>query len=521
MSLLNLPPELFHDIVLETMPDGFESLMLSCRTIYTRGSCYIPSHNALRKKWNNVVVGHSRWHRQRGHTWLGLKELIYNVSRDAFISRYIKSVRFDFKHDRLRGSVPEEPWVRDGAELEKLKAFVRGSEYLQRAGVDVDGWVGKMFAERPSRIYPAHTTTFLMTLLEGVESLEFDAYLWQNGVTKLPVECRSELSAVIELVARHTRRPNKQGGSCALGKLRVFRTTGPRPERYGPQPAEVVWGSLSSLLAFESLEELVLQHPTSARVRSRPNEDDKMQFFSWPYPELSSNLRRIELSWARIPTLRIGSLLAHTPRLESLKYVHHDNRWWHWAPGWDAGAFVAEVGKHCGDRLTDLHIECDHVDREVTRAVVSMREFSRLRTVWLGGLIFCGAPYVAGSAPSRLRSDAGWDIDSVPPLTQILPPSVTRLCLEVGDYIVRPGSYDSTNRPRVLPCYSHTWQVMIPLIAGFAQYRATCLPQLEEFVVRCRQPYKQRQGGEEARAVRDAVEAEGAVFKKVLGVPRN
>ncbi|KAK7754309.1 hypothetical protein SLS62_003602 [Diatrype stigma] len=518
MSLPNLhflPPEILHDIVLETMSDGFESLMLSCRTIYARGGCYITTHNALRKKWSHIVVGYSHWHSQRGHPWMGLKDLIYTISRDAIIAGYIKSVKFEFKPDTVPGPVPEGHWVRDEAELEELKAFVRGSKYLQRAGVDVDGWVAKMFAERPARIYPAHTTTFLMTLLEGVESLEFDAHLWQNGVKHASVECRSELSEVIELVARDTRRPNKQGGSCALSKLRVLRTTGLQPVKYGPHPAEVGWGSLASLLALENLEELALQHPTSVCYRPDPFQDRIMGSFSWPYPELSSNLRRLELVWGRIPEFQIGSLLAHTPRLESLKYVHHDNRE-HPRPGWDAGAFVAEVGKHCGDRLTDLHIECDHFDRIVTRGVVSMREFTRLRTVWLGGLIFCGAPYVAGSARSHSRDDARWDLSTLHPLTKILPPSVTRLCLEVGDYIVLSLGHNHLQPPQ-----SHTWLVLAPLISGFAKNRATCLPQLEQFVVRCRQPYQERQGHEEVRAARAAAEAEGVVFRRILGLPRN
>ncbi|KAI2631078.1 hypothetical protein GGR54DRAFT_635681 [Hypoxylon sp. NC1633] len=81
MSLLGLPVEILRYIIEESVPEGFESLMLSCRVVYECGNYLINTHNTRKRAWNFIGLNRSR---SRAY---GLA-LLYRISNEPILARY-------------------------------------------------------------------------------------------------------------------------------------------------------------------------------------------------------------------------------------------------------------------------------------------------------------------------------------------------------------------------------------------------------------------------------------------------
>jgi hypothetical protein len=182
------------------------------------------------------------------------------------------------------------------------------------------------------------------------------------------------------------------------------------------------------------LSNLERLYANDCTVTANPHDHLPIQ---WPFPDLTSNLRAIEFLECFIEDKSLSNLLARPPNLVPFKYSHQTryyNRFQHILPNWDAGAFVAAIGKHCGHQLTALAINIHRLTGKIITGVVSMKEFTRLESAELDVLVFAGPSSEPGERFETQNCDAPQLYKSrtpalVPNLTEILPPSLRRLQL--------------------------------------------------------------------------------------------
>lgn len=102
MSLLSLPAELITQIIQETLPLGYESLMLSCKTVHRLGTSFLARHNALRARFKHFHYN--------DHINCPLA-LLTIMATDPIIAEYISTADFsNLTHRPLASQRDMQQW---------------------------------------------------------------------------------------------------------------------------------------------------------------------------------------------------------------------------------------------------------------------------------------------------------------------------------------------------------------------------------------------------------------------------
>jgi len=87
--LLSLPNELLRRIIEETMPEGFEAFVCSCKAVYAVSRPYLDEHNTLRRQYRHFsygITGEARG--LEGHSGCGSSlQLLARIAEDPRIAR--------------------------------------------------------------------------------------------------------------------------------------------------------------------------------------------------------------------------------------------------------------------------------------------------------------------------------------------------------------------------------------------------------------------------------------------------
>lgn len=101
MTLALLPPELLENIVTLTLPEGFESLALICRKIYTICVPFIRHHNTLRSRFHNFTYYENT--EDAINTIRTAYDVIIQIAIKPIVARYIRHADFKMDSRLIRG----------------------------------------------------------------------------------------------------------------------------------------------------------------------------------------------------------------------------------------------------------------------------------------------------------------------------------------------------------------------------------------------------------------------------------
>ncbi|KAI1634706.1 hypothetical protein F4809DRAFT_665228 [Biscogniauxia mediterranea] len=454
MLLLELPTELLRNIIHQSIPEGFENVMLSCRTIYECGNAFVNDYNRKRNAYR--LVSFNVCDSRNALYWL------HRIAEEPGLSHYIRTA--DLKgykaymqcgtpgafSEELRKSPAylEFPKLRENeAALQRIRELITSSAYLG-SDVDLDFWTSALLSDLgDADRYIEHdffAGVFFLTLLPNARTLTLP---WNSNYVPSSSDAETNgtrlYEGVFDRIQQKARGPHVE--AAALGHVKRLEYL-----LQADYDVKENAGFLSPLLVLPRLEEL---YATSlvATAFAHP--------FRWKYPGAFSGLRRIELVHCALDAAGVHGC------------KHHGVEAY-----WDAGRFVAAVGRHAGARLRRLAVTAEARGlNEVVTAVTSMREFARLETLEAHYAYFCGPSVESGEqasmgVPPRPGYER-WTVGATPPLRQILPRSLRRFVL-----FVEPDGY----------CPIGGAKPLFPLFSGFASARSSAFPGLESCEVYCR-----------------------------------
>ncbi|KAI0138666.1 hypothetical protein F4776DRAFT_619387 [Hypoxylon sp. NC0597] len=480
--LLNLPPELLRLVIEESIPEGFDNLLVTCRAVYECGKSLIASHCARKRSWH-------RFKFDRNFNYMSTFSWLLQVADEPVLPRYIELL--DLGSRRPHRTHQDDTLEWDDGAMHRIKKFIEESPYLRKAeGVDPQKCASDMLFGKVDSFdrYRALMATFFLTLLPNIEHLILPSSLLyfieppETGTQDS--DLHREVWSVMETI-RQTAQKNPEDAS--LGKLLSLVIS-------GYSDAEIIFNlrALSSFLVMPNLTMLWFNNCVAVR------DDPVGVGYRWHYPDINSGLRLIELNYGCMDSESISQLLSHTPHLTCFAYSHASksqnlqNLQW----DWDAGAFIAAVGKHVGSHLTELHITLNSLANEIITGVTSMKEFTNLAVLKIAARVFCGPSIESGERKGSeyahpTEGFIPWTIDSIPPLVQMLPSSLEDLTLIMG-----------TERYKDHP------KVAERLFVDFAVERPRLLPNLEiVFVSSCDGSFDD----DDRNSIRAYVEPEGAL----------
>lgn len=177
-NLLALPPELVVQVITESLPEGFESLALSCKAIHQLCKPFIEHHSALRAQFHRFTydplprdAGDPLWRPiWRAYT------LLERIALEPIVARYIQHA--DLTYDGFCGAPTVPPDLdHDGP----IVAMFADSPYLRDAGLDWKQYHALIAADRARatdfRELSQHAAAFVLTLLPNLKSLKLPM-LW-------------------------------------------------------------------------------------------------------------------------------------------------------------------------------------------------------------------------------------------------------------------------------------------------------------------------------------------------------
>lgn len=211
MALTRLPTELLETIITHVLPEGFESLAVTCRSIYAVCIPFVERHNALRSRFR-----HFTYHKNPADpspTIATASDLIKRIAVEPVVARYIRYA--DFKRDSPRAHIIPLGFVQDADCLHDVIRLFAESPYLEQAGLDWNEYLAKIEEElnidRISR-YSQHDAAFLLTLLPNVDRLILPQFWESLGAT----------DKLIDAVVRKAKQSDSRFNMPSLAQIFIF-----------------------------------------------------------------------------------------------------------------------------------------------------------------------------------------------------------------------------------------------------------------------------------------------------------
>jgi hypothetical protein len=385
MMFMQLPIELLDTIIQHTLPEGFESVALTCKRIYGQCITFIAHHNELRSRFRTFEY----YLRPYGLNLTSASDMLLCIAAEPVVARYIRSATFAFDSRFLLRQLPKSvPSIHDGGAIVDLFA---NSVYLKKADLDWKEYYTTFESDVRERRYSQHGAAFLLTLLPNIEKLIIPRYWKPNDATdKL-------LDAVIDKARESTSSlasVTRFEGSISLH----------RAERF-----DLRWAS-----PF-----LALPHVRSFRGPSCLELEDIPRSLAFrDSHHIAETLQAAHLIFCCIDDVGIADFLRHAPSLKTLRYMHCTKNT---SPiqDWDICKFVNAVEREAGSRLLQLSVIISELQGSIVRGKASIRGFQRLQTLEIPlELVMC-----------NIAAAAGHTANPSDPLLDLIPTSVAQLSL--------------------------------------------------------------------------------------------
>jgi len=412
MALLELADELLALIVDHTIPEGFESLCLSCRKFHTLCKPLLKHHNELRSHFRNF--DYLLKDKYPSLTIRTPFELIARIAEEPVVARYIEHA--DFKAD-LRLPVGGRLWImeRDGYRPETVRDLFASSKYL--SGTESQDYFEKYERGLEDNQYTQAASSFLLTLLPNVKTVVLP-FRWTHD---------KETDKLFEAIVHHARQPNATSTNASLALVTTLKTGFSYAMRQG-----LVLNKITPLLALPNIH--TFHGPTSisdieAREPSSPRQPIP--------PPVGGTLEIAYLRGCNLDGPTMKYFLRYTPRLKTLVYSHSDKQL---SRVWDICDLVTTIGKEAGSHLEELSITKREFSGKIALGTATMRDFPRLHKLEIPlDLATC----VIRSA-AHLGADPADQSHVNLLMCGLVPASVTRLFLTSEEWKSRDDDHNST-----------------------------------------------------------------------------
>jgi hypothetical protein len=406
-TLSGLPTELLHEIIPHVLPEGFESLALTCRKIYELCKPFIERHNHLCSQFKKF-----RYKEASRDPLLSpiitAFDLITRIAIEPMVALYIRDA--DFTRDSFphRARLPQlVPDVHRGGPVVSLFA---DSPYLVQADLDWKEYYA-LIKEDVKQVprYSQNAAAFILTLLPNVKTLTLPR-LWK------PLDKTEKL---LDVIVHETKQPHFPWDRPSLAQVTKFES----------------FSSLGAGHRFDldkAVPFLALPHVRSFRGPSCVAIGDASMARASKdlYLRYGEILETAHLVACCIDEVAIADFLKHTPRLRILEYSHStrgDDAY----QDWNICKFVTAIEREAGSYLEELSISIRELSGSITPGRASMRDFQRLQKLEFPLEIAMCNITAAGSrvaTPNEVLTDQGPDkFESF--ISDLVPASVSQLSL--------------------------------------------------------------------------------------------
>lgn len=459
MALTLLPNEILVSIVEHVIPEGFESLALTCQKFNSLCGPFLSQHNIRRARFYNFRY-YTEWYTEPFQVRSAF-DLIALIAVEPIIARYV--INADFSRDSwLTNGRPRafNPDVRPedfriDAKLDcsgSIHNLLAASPYLTAAGLDWKQYWMTIDTDLENieyRGYSQHASTFLLTLLPNTKTIT------------LPQRWRTldESDKLISAIVGKARQPHLSSGKPSLAQVTSIRT---------PCSMDLCLATpffaLPSVRSFYGPSCVTPSSVASSYFPNREHTTINRKSYNSGFKPKAETMEIVHLSEGCIDAADITAFLTHTPRLRSLRYSHRTREETH--EGWDVCGFVNAIGHAVGPSLEELSVSIHKLRSSIAPGTINMRDFQRLQKLEFSlELAVCN---LASSEPSVADSMKDLSLDDAKSnlLAALVPPTVTQLS-------IKSPSIDAH-----VPALEKMFQ-------GFAAKKAQIVPQLNELHLSC------------------------------------
>ncbi|KAE8393880.1 hypothetical protein BDV23DRAFT_180330 [Aspergillus alliaceus] len=360
-----LPNELLENIIIHSLPEGFESLALTCKHLYALCTPHIKHHNRLRWHFESfeygktdLVVQHKLSLLTLPYTVCSAFNLIARIAVEPTVAHYIREADFEKDGQFTRGI--SRAFATDASRDKAVTQLLAESSYLREAGLEWQEYYAAIEDDLDAARYSQHAAAFVLTLLPNLRVLRLPRE-WQ------PVAATSKL---LDAIVRRSRRAPIPHHKPSMAQVTRFEVSASREadERF-----DLDWATCF----------LTLPHVRSFWGPGCVGTGDGYGAITSAY--LSSGFQSLEavhFMRASIDDKAIAGFLKHTPSLKTLRYSHTTNNNGG-LQDWDLCRFVAAIEREAGNHLVELSISIDELRGSITLGKVSMRGFHRLQKLEL------------------------------------------------------------------------------------------------------------------------------------------
>ncbi|KAL8837318.1 MAG: hypothetical protein Q9170_002575, partial [Blastenia crenularia] len=399
-------------IVQYSMPEGFESIALTCKQIHATCRPFLDIHNSRSSQFDTFAYTGDR------HGWIyNLRtayQLIIPIAVEPIIARHIRHA--DFAHDsRFTRCIPHDLLFDDNYEAD-VRQLLATSPYLQQCGLDWHDFYARIREETQTPNYSQHAAAFLMTLLPNLESL----VLPRRWVS---CDATSPLVHAIVHQANQLDNPNKRPSLAQVTKIELNISTVARD-----------FMDLEFAIPFLALPRVQSFCGVSCVAFG---DDSRIGVPAGRFNDIfGQTLTSINLVACCIDDVGIAHLLQHAARLRTLRFSYATKT--HSGPQeWDICKFIDAIERQVGSHLEELSIVFHDLHDSIPRGTTSMLGFQWLQKLELP--LEVAASTINGAAATAHRTkipvNEATDLresfrdDEVPYISYLVPASVRQLSL--------------------------------------------------------------------------------------------
>ena len=471
MKLTGLPTELLDEIIIHVMPEGFESMALTCSEIYTLCVPFIERHNKLRSQFRDF---HYYGYHQKFMDTRTAFDLIKRIAIEPVVARFIRHANFSYDgrlpYDRITRRNPRA--MESNAHCdEAMIRLLANSSYLEEAGLDWKVFRTELESELQFSYYSQLAAAFLLTLLPNVESFTLPSK-WK------PLEATDKLIDTVVRKARQSHPLSDRPSLAQVTRLQISISLVPDPQ------FDLDWAN--PFLALPCVRYFC--GPGCVAMDDGRERISTKQL----YRGFGETLEAVHFMSCFIDEVAIASFLEHTPRLRTLTYAHRKPK--DRDPQcWDICKFVTGIEREAGSHLVELSISIWGLQTPIASSKASMRGFQRLQKLELPlDVAVCNVAYAASRAASPNEPLIGGSPDHEldyrePFIGDLVPASVSRLLLKSSGVDYHGEALDIMFRQFVAKKDSQMPALKDIHLSCFAQaddaYKAQCaklLAQVEE-----------------------------------------
>lgn len=291
-------------VVIHSLPEGFESLVLSCKRIYGLCTPFLEHHNTLRWHFQNFHYCKTNKPFKLNQELLTFRDtissafnLIARIAIEPVVAHYIQEA--DFGYDSRLGQGLDSRWTTHRYYCDQaVRELFANSSYLAEAGLDWKQYYATVVEDHNAGRYSQHAAAFVLTLLPNLKVLRLPRW-WK------PAEAPNKL---VDSVVHRTRKAQPLYHKPSRARVIEFKEN-------------TVQGfdldGVFSILALPNIQCLWLPKCVSTGS-GHSNITSK-----YVYCAFMSSIEEVHLGkGAFIDEVAIANFLKHTPRLKILTYWH-------------------------------------------------------------------------------------------------------------------------------------------------------------------------------------------------------